>query len=477
MPKVLTTNFGGCLPTRILIKQPCKGYYLRWYYNGWHYWFFLPGELNMLTEGEEYRTIGTRKVRISSGQIDYCQAQAIRTILLTRDVYILTDDGWKSIRTDQGKMITYKNQINGYGVELSITIGSKEISLETGYSPVVIIPEVPPDPNPAICEVIIGTQVWACYNYDSDYPGSKVYNNNEANRAIYGGLYSYAQITASGFAPPGWHVPTQAEWETLFAYVGGIAIAGGELKEIGLAHWDAPNTGAVDTYGFIALPGGQYNNFLAAFSGLGVHFTVWSSTQRNATQVWVYEFDFNSVVVVPVATVMPNFHSVRLIKDTAPIFNDWFLPSRDLLNEMYINLHLFGVGGFSPSLYWSSSESNAANARVQSFNDGAQGSLAKGSAATYTRACRSFIASIGAYSLRDTGPAGGLICYIDGAGTTYYESTITDQSVSQAWSNITAVAVTGTGTVIGTGLANSNLIVAQPGHTDSSAQLCLDLVI
>jgi len=61
--------------------------------------------------------------------------------------------------------------------------------------------------------------------------------------------------------------------------------------------------------------------------------------------------------------------------------SDWFLPSRDELNKMWVNLksgidengaYYVPVGGFAAYSYWSSSELNAAIAWGQDFNSGYQ---------------------------------------------------------------------------------------------------------
>jgi uncharacterized protein (TIGR02145 family) len=75
------------------------------------------------------------------------------------------------------------------------------------------------------------------------------YNNDSATGAVYGKLYNwYAVNDPRGLAPTGWHVPSDAEWDTLITHLGGYyAFAGGRLKdtgtiEAGTGLWYAPNT-------------------------------------------------------------------------------------------------------------------------------------------------------------------------------------------------------------------------------------------
>jgi hypothetical protein len=70
-------------------------------------------------------------------------------------------------------------------------------------------------------------------------------------------------------------------------------------------------------------------------------------------------------------------------------YSDWYLPSKDELNMVYLNKDT--IGGFSNDYYWSSSEFSADNAWVQLFNNGEQYEGSKNSAFLYSvRAIRSF---------------------------------------------------------------------------------------
>jgi hypothetical protein len=70
-------------------------------------------------------------------------------------------------------------------------------------------------------------------------------------------------------------------------------------------------------------------------------------------------------------------------------FNDWYLPSKDELDMMFVNLHLQGLGNFANISYWSSTEVDVANAWFQFFGNGDQGFTNK-FMSTSVRAVRAF---------------------------------------------------------------------------------------
>jgi hypothetical protein len=68
-------------------------------------------------------------------------------------------------------------------------------------------------------------------------------------------------------------------------------------------------------------------------------------------------------------------------------YSDWYLPSLNELNKLYLNRT--SIGGFAVAFYWSSSEGSSSQAWVTSFADGGQSKVDKNFIG-YVRAIRSF---------------------------------------------------------------------------------------
>jgi hypothetical protein len=72
-------------------------------------------------------------------------------------------------------------------------------------------------------------------------------------------------------------------------------------------------------------------------------------------------------------------------------YSDWYLPSRDELNLMYINLSQNGLGGFDSSTpHWSSTELDANSAFIQYLDNGSQTQSNKDYDFYLVRAVRAF---------------------------------------------------------------------------------------
>ncbi len=69
-------------------------------------------------------------------------------------------------------------------------------------------------------------------------------------------------------------------------------------------------------------------------------------------------------------------------------YSDWYLPSREELNKLYLNRSV--IGGFSGVPYWSSSQNNSTTANSINFNTGIVTSTSTKTTAMYVRAIRKF---------------------------------------------------------------------------------------
>jgi uncharacterized protein (TIGR02145 family)/uncharacterized repeat protein (TIGR02543 family) len=217
--------------------------------------------------------------------------------------------------------------------------GSKITSIPTGstgnkeYWVKWIITDID---NNVYTEVKIGNQVWMVENLKTTHynDGSSIplvtdstywnrtthaycwYGNNESNKTPYGALYNWYAVDHGGLAPKGWHVATYAEWELLLSNTGGYSAAGGKLKEAGLTHWNTPNQGATNEFGFTALPGGWREN-TGTFSSLTTTGDWWTATAYpyNSTDVWEKRMFYYYTDVYEYGVDKKYGMSVRCVRD------------------------------------------------------------------------------------------------------------------------------------------------------------------
>lgn len=194
--------------------------------------------------------------------------------------------------------------------------------------------------------VVIGSQVWSSKNLDvTTYRnGDSIpqvtdanqwtnlttgawcwYNNDSAlYGATYGRLYNwYAVNDPRGLAPPGWHVPTEAEWNRLVKFLDPSAdttcqscnqsiTAGGAMKNT--TGWVSPNTGATNSSGFSGFPGGYRYDF-GTFNFVGSVGLWWSANQDNSSSAWYRNLLNSEPIISRYKTFKKYGLSVRVIRD------------------------------------------------------------------------------------------------------------------------------------------------------------------
>lgn len=182
----------------------------------------------------------------------------------------------------------------------------------------------------------IGTQVWMAENlrtakyrngssipniyndllWDNTTKGAFChYENNDTIAAAYGHLYNWFAVTDSrGLAPQGWHIPTESEWDTLAKFMGGDLVAGGNLKERGIVHWNIPNTDATNKAGFNALPCGARGE-VGQFCFLGTMGFWWSSDFNNSSAAFLRGVSNNTAQFLQYSYSKEYGFSVRCVKD------------------------------------------------------------------------------------------------------------------------------------------------------------------
>jgi uncharacterized protein (TIGR02145 family) len=151
-----------------------------------------------------------------------------------------------------------------------------------------------------------------------------IYNNDPANEVTYGKLYNwYTTADTRGLCPTGWHVPTDCEWMYLESSLGmpvadqetagwrGTTV-GGALKAT--TNWFSPNTGATNSSGFTALPGG-YRYPYGPYGLIGSDGNWWSSTESGSSSAWNRVLTAGNSNVSRNNSSKRNGISVRCVRD------------------------------------------------------------------------------------------------------------------------------------------------------------------
>jgi uncharacterized protein (TIGR02145 family) len=253
------------------------------------------GNGEFVTRGNAYDGIAYGSAVLSQGSIPNSPAKQAKVTAAISDVIAATKTGYLNYHCGIGNSDTS-------GIAIKMIANAGDITDADGN---------------VYQTVSIGNQVWTVdnlrttkYNDGSAIPldesastwydtiSKNCYYENTANADSinkFGALYTWYAVNTGKLAPAGWHVPTDAEWDTLQNCLiakgynwDGTTTENKIAKSLSAkTDWlPYPYTGSVgcdptqnDRSGFSALPGG-YRDFRGTFSYRGDHGFWWSASER-----------------------------------------------------------------------------------------------------------------------------------------------------------------------------------------------------
>lgn len=182
-------------------------------------------------------------------------------------------------------------------------------------------PVIDPRDGSSYPTVQIGSRCWMAINLnfgsyifstamqrDNCVPEKYCLDNITSNCTSLGGLYQWDEVmnysTTSeerGLCMPGWHIPSENEWNALFALSYNNAFAGDSLKPGGISGFDAD------------LNGVRFNNVLYEFHNWAVMF--WSSSMHGPFKAWAHGMNTYNHSVSYYPSHRNNSFPVRCLKD------------------------------------------------------------------------------------------------------------------------------------------------------------------
>jgi uncharacterized protein (TIGR02145 family) len=227
--------------------------------------------------------------------------------------------------------------LRAYATNSAGTAYGEEINFKTSYhlNPNLSYGSMSDQDGNTYPTIVIGTQEWMAENLRTNtYRNGDIipnvtdytpwwnlntgawsyYENNNQYNSLYGKLYNWYAVTdARNLCPTGWHIPTDAEWSVLRAYLGG-GTAGRKMKTIGTEYWENPNFDATNESGFSGLPGG-FRYFSGSYTFIGKKGGWWSSTENDSANAWMRSLYHTDNSVYRGDNDKNYGYSVRCLKD------------------------------------------------------------------------------------------------------------------------------------------------------------------
>ncbi|MEM9728147.1 MAG: fibrobacter succinogenes major paralogous domain-containing protein [Myxococcota bacterium] len=118
----------------------------------------------------------------------------------------------------------------------------------------------------------LSDEAWAA----TDEPAYAIYEDDPQNDQFYGKLYNWHAVNnPAGLCPTGWRVPNGGDLIELRRTIDVDGQDGGTMKST--TGWEGPNTGATNSSGFDAKPGGQRFFSTGVFTDVGTRAAFWTS--------------------------------------------------------------------------------------------------------------------------------------------------------------------------------------------------------
>lgn len=225
-----------------------------------------------------------------------------------------------------------------------------------------------------------------------------------------GGTYDYTGVTVLNAVSSITVTPTGSGTITVEGVTvvsgqasGGIALTAGTEKTITIIATETGKTAKTYTIKvtrFVAIGDSYQGGKVAYIDGTNIHGLIAATADQGTLPTWgCYGTAISGADGTAIGTGNQNTIDIMAGCATAGIaarvcgdlveggYSDWYLPSKDELNQLYINKT--AIGGFTTSNYWSSSEGDASHAWGQYFDNGGQNGSDK-TDTNYMRAVRAF---------------------------------------------------------------------------------------